>query len=324
MAGRVGREQVGEALASGQTFLTFPGAETYLLFKQGFPLREFCAFEVLDDDDAWENLAQGLFRPTVQAAVDGGYGLITDALVWRASPDFLGKLGYAPGELRRINELGVARADEVITAVGGHGDSPVIVSADVGPRGDGYAVTPGATIGAASARDYHTPQISALADTNVALLMAWTMTSATEAAGIAQAAADAGLPIVVSPTVETDGTLPDGTTLSEFVSRVDEATHGYPLFYMVNCAHPTHLDPTLRAARDHDEPWLSRFRGFRANASSKSHEELDSSTELDAGDADDLAARMAAMQAAYDLTVLGGCCGTDDRHIKAIAEACSA
>jgi S-methylmethionine-dependent homocysteine/selenocysteine methylase len=147
------------------------------------------------------------------------------------------------------------------------------------------------------------------------------MTSASEATGVVRAARAEGLPIVVSSTVETDGALPGGAALGEFINAVDAETESYPLFYMVNCAHPSHLESTLAAAQRNQESWLRRFKGLRANASTKSHEELDNSTELDAGDAADLATRLADMQRQFDLSVLGGCCGTDATHIHAIASA---
>jgi homocysteine S-methyltransferase len=321
MAGRIGRAQVGAALSSGTAFLTFPGVETYMLFEQQFPLRDFCAFEVFEDDEAWQELSEAVLVPTVRAAAAGGHGLITDALVWRASPDHVSNLGYTTGDVERINREAVARVDEAVSAAAV--DTPLIFAGEVGPRGDGYALAPGEEPGASSAREYHMRQIVALAGTDIALLSALTMTNAEEAIGIVQAAAEVGIPTIVSPTVETDGRLPSGMSLAEFVARVDGGTHGYPLFYMVNCAHPTHLSPALAAAVDRGESWLARFRGFRANASSKSHEELDNSTELDRGSPGDLAEQVAAMRAAYGLTVVGGCCGTDVEHIERIAEAVS-
>ena len=174
-----------------------------------------------------------------------------------------------------------------------------------------------------AAFDYHRAQLSVLAGTGVDVVCAWTMTNANEAIGITRAAAELDLPIIVSPTVETDGRLPDGSDLGEFIRRVDDATHAAPLFYMVNCAHPTHLAPTLESAKRRGEDWLRRFRGLRANCSKKSHAELDNSTELDRGNPEELADELAALQKAYDFQVLGGCCGTDVEHISEIARAAS-
>jgi len=324
-ASLIDRASAPRVLTSGTTFLTFAGGETHLLFQQGFPLREFCAFEVLRDDRAFERMATMLLRPIVDAAAAGGFGVITDCFLWRASPDYVAKLGYAPEDVRRFNHEGVELLRRLLVDAasrpGGHA-GPLVLAADPGPRGDGYKLEAGQTLDAEAARAYHTPQLAALADTDVAVVTALTMTSVAEAVGLGRAARDVGLPLIVSPTVETDGRLPDGTSLGEFVTRVDDALDGDPLFYMVNCAHPTHLEPSLEAARQRGEPWLGRFRGFRANASAKSHQELDEATDLDRGDVADLAARMARLREGYDLWAIGGCCGTDAEHLGAIATAC--
>jgi S-methylmethionine-dependent homocysteine/selenocysteine methylase len=321
----IDRASAKHALTSGTTFLTFAGGETHLLFQQGFPLREFCAFEVLRNDEAFERLAADMLRPIVDAAVANGFGVITDCFLWRASPDYMAKLGYAPEDVRRFNHEGVALLRRLLAEAAGRAGGhpvPLVLAADSGPRGDGYALEPGRTLDVAAARAYHTPQLAALAETDAAMVVALTMTSVAEAVGLGLAARDHGLPLVVSPTIETDGTLPDGTPLGEFITRVDDALGGDPIFYMVNCAHPTHLEPTLEAARRRGDPWLARFRGLRANASAKSHQELDEATELDRGDPHDLAAHVADLRARYDLWAVGGCCGTDADHLKAIATAC--
>jgi S-methylmethionine-dependent homocysteine/selenocysteine methylase len=323
----VDRAGARQALTSGRTFLTFGGGETYLLFQQGFPLREFCSFEVVRDEAAFERMARELLRPIVDAATAGGYGVLTDCFLWRASPDYLAKLGYGPGELRRFNHEGVALLRRFLldaAAKAGGRIGPLVLAADPGPRGDGYALKPGQALDAAAARAYHTPQLAAIAETDAAVVVALTMTNVPEAVGFGLAARDHGLPLIVSPTVETDGTLPDGTPLGDFITQVDDALGGDPVFYMVNCAHPAHLEPTLERAKQRGEPWLGRFRGFRSNASAKSHQELDDSTEIDRGDVADLARRVAAMRTRYDLWVVGGCCGTDAEHLESIAVACRA
>ena len=305
-------------------FLTAGGTETYLLFQQEFPMREFCAFEVFEDDDALDELETQYLYPLMSAVDSNGHGLLLDALTWRAHPDYVAALGYPPSDVRRLNELAVARTRAAVeiwrererrTA----DDFPVLIGADIGPRGDGYQVADVPTSKAAF--DYHRAQLNVLAETNTDVVCAWTMTNANEAIGITRAAAKLDLPIIVSATVETDGRLPDGSKLADFIHRVDDATEALPLFYMVNCAHPTHLNGTLDTAKVRGEDWLERFKGFRANCSKKSHEELDNSTELDRGNPRELATEVAAMLQSYDLRVVGGCCGTDVEHIEAIANA---
>jgi S-methylmethionine-dependent homocysteine/selenocysteine methylase len=127
------------------------------------------------------------------------------------------------------------------------------------------------------------------------------------------------MPCVVSFTVETDGRLVDGTTLRAAIEATEEATSASPAYYMVNCAHPVHFEQALVG----DEDWVTRIYGVRANASAKSHAELDESDTLDIGDLADLSRRYSALMRAFpSLRILGGCCGTDHRHIAAICEAC--
>ena len=143
------------------------------------------------------------------------------------------------------------------------------------------------------------------------------MTYAEEAIDVARAAADVGLPAVVSFTVETDGRLPSGQTLGDAIAQVDATCRVAPAYYMVNCAHPTHFANEL----DADAPWRARVHGVRANASRLSHAELDEATELDRGDIEELGALYASLGSMIDLRVVGGCCGTDHEHLATIASA---
>jgi S-methylmethionine-dependent homocysteine/selenocysteine methylase len=169
------------------------------------------------------------------------------------------------------------------------------------------------------ARDYHFPQIATYRDAGIDLTSSITMTHVEEALGFANAAADLDLPAVIAFTVETDGNLPSGQTLREAIETVDGTAKRRPEFYMINCAHPTHFTDSLAAG----EPWLLRIGGIRANASCKSHAELDASTELDPGNPAELGAQYRELLGALpNLKVLGGCCGTDHTHIEAICVAC--
>jgi S-methylmethionine-dependent homocysteine/selenocysteine methylase len=193
-----------------------------------------------------------------------------------------------------------------------------VISGCLGPRGDGYQ--PDAPLTAAEAEDYHAEQIATFHATDADLVSAITMTHTGEAIGIARAAQAHGMPSVISFTVETDGRLPSGETLDEAITTVDAQTGSAPAYYMVNCAHPTHVDKTLIAGQG----WNARVRGLRANASTMSHAELDTAESLDEGDIEDLGARYAALHEQLpQLTVLGGCCGTDTRHIDAIRRHCT-
>lgn len=132
------------------------------------------------------------------------------------------------------------------------------------------------------------------------------------------AARSAEMPVVISFTVETDGHLPEGSTLADAITTVDAATDAWPP-YGVNCAHPTHFAHLL----DRDQEWTQRPRTIRENASRMSHAELDEAEELDSGDPVELAGEYAALRDRLpNLTILGGCCGTDATHVEEIAKTC--
>jgi S-methylmethionine-dependent homocysteine/selenocysteine methylase len=296
----------------GDLFLTDGGIETSLIFHQGLDLPEFAAFVLLDNEEGLDQLRR-YYEPYVSLARENGTGLVLETPTWRASPGWAARLDVSSDKLDWLNRRAVTLMEELRRNAG---DNPVVISGCVGPEGDGYR--PANLLSADAARDYHATQIGTFADTAADMVTALTMTYADEATGVAQAASDAGLPSVISFTLETDGRLPNGQGLGEAIEAVDEATGGAPAYYMINCAHPTHFDDVLAT----DEPWRDRIRGLRANASMMSHDELDEAEELDDGDPADLGARYAALRPRVpNLNVLGGCCGTDHRHVAAIRDA---
>jgi S-methylmethionine-dependent homocysteine/selenocysteine methylase len=302
------REQLPQL--SRETLLTDGGMETTLIFHQGLDLPYFAAFVLLDDEEGRDQL-RSYYRPYVELARKRGVGIVLDTPTWRANADWGKRLGYSAEALADVNRRGVALLEE-LRSISDDGP-PIIISGCIGPRGDGYRVDE--KMSAEDAQKYHAPQIATFADTVADLVTALTLTYTDEAVGIVRAAQAIGVPVVISFTVETDGRLPSGESLHEAVDAVDGATGGGPAYFMINCAHPTHFADVLA---DMDSS-LGRIRGLRANASTKSHAELDESDELDAGDPVDLAARYGALRAQLPhLTVVGGCCGTDHRHIGEI------
>jgi S-methylmethionine-dependent homocysteine/selenocysteine methylase len=300
----------------GSLFLTDGGIETTLIFVDGLELPDFAAFDLLRRDGGEEALRR-YFRAYTAIAARHGAGLILESATWRASADWGKRLGYSADELAEANR----RAIRMLEPLGREVESAktrVVISGCVGPRGDGYV--PSQTMTAAEAQDYHAAEIRIFADTAADMITAITMNYAEEAIGVTRAAVAAGMPVVIAFTVETDGGLPTGQSLRDAVAQVEAATKAAPAYYMINCAHPTHFDGVL-AVR---EPWLDRIRGLRANASAKSHAELNESTELDAGNPAELGAQYAALRRRLpNLNVMGGCCGTDHRHVEAIAAACA-
>lgn len=295
-------------------FITDSGLETDLIFHEGFELPEFAAF-VLVDDTAGAAALNGYFRRHVDIAVQHQCGVILETPTWRASRDWGSNLGYPAAELRRVNEAAVSLLSQLRAGYQDAAGPPVVVSGCIGPRADGYH--PAALMGADEAQAYHAEQIGTLAGTDVDLVHAMTISYAAEAVGIARAAAEAGVPATISFTTETDGRLPDGSSLAEAVSTVDAATGGSPVYYGVNCAHPDHFAAALPGGATG-----ARVRSVRANASRKSHAELDESPNLDTGDPAELARDQMRLRAQHPaITIVGGCCGTDARHVQAIADA---
>ncbi len=297
----------------GGVFLTDGGIETTLIFHHGLELPLFAAFDLLKDDEGTEQLRL-YYAPYAIAARDRGVGLVLESPTWRASPGWAAKLGYSNEELDALNRKAIALMEELRAEY--QGQAPIVISGCVGPEGDGYA--PDTMLTADEAERYHRVQIGTFADTAADMVTAITMTYAEEATGATRAAAAAGLPVVISFTLETDGRLPSGQALGGAIAQVDDATDGAPAYYMINCAHPTHFESAVSGG----EPWVQRVGGLRTNASTKSHAELDEAEELDEGDPADLAARHARLQALLpNVNVLGGCCGTDHRHVDAICDA---
>jgi S-methylmethionine-dependent homocysteine/selenocysteine methylase len=299
-----------------EVFLTDGGLETTLIFDDGVDLPDFAAFPLMADPDGEQRL-RGYFDTYASLANRDGVGIVLETPTWRANPDWGGRLGYDAAALAEANRRSVVLLEETRQRYE-TSDSPVVISGCIGPRGDGY--NPSAVMTADEARAYHAPQIEAFRDAEADLVTVMTINYVDEAIGVALAARDAGMPVVISFTLETDGALPTGQSLGEAIEAVDAATDAYTAYYMINCAHPTHFEDVLAAGG----PWKERIRGLRANASRRSHAELDEAEELDRGDPDELGAQYRQLRQAHGhINVLGGCCGTDDSHVAAISAACA-
>ena len=295
-------------------FLTDGGIETTLIFHDGLDLPYFAAFILLRDLDGRETLRRYYAR-YLDLAREKRTGFVLESATWRASTDWAQKVGYSQTELDIANADAIALLKELR---GEYADtvSPMVLSGCVGPRGDGY--DPGTVMTTAEAEAYHAAQVRVFAESGVDQVTAITMTNVPEALGVVRASRAVGLPVAISFTVETDGSLPTGQSLRDAIREVDAETGAAPAYYMINCAHPVHFSHVL----ERHGGWASRIRGIRANASTASHAELDAAPDLDAGDPDDLGARYAAiLQQFPHINVLGGCCGTDDRHVARICDA---
>ena len=299
----------------GGLYLSDGGLETTLIFHEGFDLPMFAAFVLLESERGRAAL-RAYYDRYAATAVEHGTGFVLESPTWRASPDWGQKLGYDRDRLARANRAAIAMMHD-IRETRATAQTPLVVSGNIGPRGDGY--DPGALMSPWEAEAFHSWQIGVFADAGADLVSAVTLNNVNEAIGIVRAAGAAGMPCVISFTVETDGKLPTGESLATAIESVDQATDRGPAYYMINCAHPDHF----RDALDRDASWMKRVRGLRANASRMSHAELDNSTELDAGDPRELGHLYADLLGRFPhINVLGGCCGTDHRHVEAISAAC--
>jgi homocysteine S-methyltransferase len=302
------------SVVDGSVTLTDGGLETTLIYQRGLDLPEFAAFPLLDREEGRDEL-RAYFEPFLALAAERGLGFILEAPTWRASSRWAGQLGIAAADLGRLNRAAIDLLQEIREECRGR-PSPILISGCVGSSQDGYQ--PEEAVAEQESIEYHRPQIETFAEAGADLVTAMTMTSVEEAAGIVLAAKAAAIPVVISFTVETDGRLPSGERLADAIGRTDVLTSAGPAWYMVNCAHPTHF----AAVAAEGGPWVERVRGVRANASRMSHEELDAVEELDAGDPADFGASNAELRSALpNVSVLGGCCGTDDRHIAELRDA---
>lgn len=298
---------------SAGLFMTDGGLETTLIYHDGIELPYFAAFDLLKDEAGIARLCR-YFQRYAQIAQARGIGLILEAPTWRANPDWAARLGYDAVTLADANRKAIGLLLEIRDAYETRA-TKIIISGNLGPRGDGYRAD--ARMSMDAARIYHAPQIETFAQTDADMVAAFTMTYIEEATGIVQAARAVNMPVAISFTLEIDGRLPSGDTLAEAIERTDATTDGYAAYYMINCAHPTHFENVLRSGG----AWRQRIRGLRANASKRSHAELDASTDLDAGNPGELGVEYHALRKVLpQLSVIGGCCGTDHRHVEAICD----
>lgn len=299
---------------AGRTFISEAGIETDLLFNHGIDLPHFATFGLLASPDHRETI-RIYFQAVIDIAHRDDSGVVIETPTWRANSDWGALLGYDTEALDRVNHDAV---DFFVELRDANPDVTVVISGNIGPRGDGYTIADAMTVAEAAA--YHHPQVRSFARAGADLVSAFTLSYADEATGVVLAAVRENIPVVISFTVETDGRLPSGQSLASAIEQVDAATDGASAYFMVNCAHPSHFAHVL----DSPGPW-DRLQGIRANASTMSHAELDNATELDRGDEAMLVdGYLTIAERLPHLAVTGGCCGTDLAHLDRISAAFAA
>jgi len=299
---------------NGKQFITDGGMETTLVFHDGYDLPYFASFDLLKTVEDVEHLKR-YYRKYADIAHRNKVGFVLESVTWRASSDWGGLMGYSATALDAINKQSIEMLVELRRELETE-DTPIIISGCIGPRGDGY--NPESFMSAEESQQYHQTQIQSFASSPADFVTAMTITYAEEAIGIVRAATAENMPVVISLTLETDGRLPSGQSLKDAIKQIDAATDASAIYYMINCAHPEHFEDELVG----DDDWLKRIHGIRANASNKSHAELDECEVLDDGDPVQLGESYRAFSKKLpQLNVFGGCCGTDHRHVDAICMA---
>lgn len=298
---------------SMSTFMTDGGIETDLIFNKGIDLPEFAAFDLLKNEEGKEVLRK-YYLAYLNVSKQKCSGFILEAPTYRANPDWALKIGYSLKSLDAMNRTAVQEMEKIRNDHENE-NFKIAISVCIGPRGDGYS--PDNKMSIKMAEEYHSVQIKTIADTNADLVSALTMNYNEEAIGIVNAAKKNNIPVVISYTVETDGKLPSGESLEEAIISLDKITDNYVSYFMINCAHPDHFVNVL----DPDSNWTNRIKGIRANASCKSHSELDESETLDEGDKEQLARKYKHLKTLLpNLNIIGGCCGTDHTHMEEICK----
>ncbi|WP_299971455.1 homocysteine S-methyltransferase family protein [uncultured Roseobacter sp.] len=296
----------------GKQMITDGGLETTLVFHEGIDLPYFAAFKALESENGLKVMDAYMTR-FAEIAVAEKRGFVMDTPTWRASARWGSEMWMTQNDLREIHREAIATLAKLRSAFETP-DSPFVINGVIGPQDDGYSPT--TKLSAEAAQRYHQVQVKWFNEFGADMISAITMTYVEEALGIAWAAKHLGMPVAISFTVETDGCLPSGQTLAEAIDVVDAATDSYPAYYMINCAHPDHFVNALQG------PWVNRIMGIRANASRMSHAELDAAETLDDGDPQELGALYGGLSALLpNLTVIGGCCGTDHRYVSAMCAA---
>ena len=298
--------------AAGRLYLTEGGTETEVLYKWGFELPEFAMFPLLDDPKA-DSVIEGMFDRYFEAAEATGAGMLLNAHDYRASPDWASKLGYSAEQLTDFQHRVIGFLDAMRTKYRGRVD-PVYVAGCIGPRGDAYGT--GGEITEEEAEAYHAVQINNLKGTAADMVIAVTFSNIAEAVGVIRAAAAAKMPIGVSFNIGPDGRLRSGPTLAEAITATDAATEGKAAWFGTNCAHPIEFAPALADPGD----WRKRLRYVRPNAAKTDKLALCKLGHLEDGDPVELGNEMAeALREFPSVDIVGGCCGTDERHLKEVS-----
>lgn len=293
-------------------YLAEGGQETEIMYRHGHALPHFAMFTLLEKPQAVADM-QDMYRRYLDTAASHGFAALIGGLDYRASPDWGDLLGYSREGLADLQLAAIEFLREVAQP---YSDQlpDIRIAGCVGPRGDAYSLNQSIT--AEEAEDYHSVQIATLKQAKVDLVSAMTLNSVAEAVGIARAASTAGLPVCIGFTLDSRSRLQSGPTLREAIEAVDrEAGDSKPDFFGINCSHPAEFEPALEPG-----DWIQRIRSLRPNAALMDKIELCQLGHLEEGDPRELGELMGDLARRYPhIDIWGGCCGTWDKHLDAIA-----
>ena len=295
----------------GRFYLTEGGTETELMYKHGFELPHFAMFPLLDNPEAVSKMRE-MFRSYLDVAAKHEFCALMGGLDYRASPDWGELLGYSPAGLSDANLQSI----EFLRDVAGEYSSDIpeiLFQGLIGPRGDAYERNE--TITENEAEDYHAVQLETLKKADVDLALAITFNNIPESVGVARAAAEIGIPLAISLTLDSSSKLRSGPSLAEAITTIDKEPDQSPEYYLINCSHPVEYEPAIEPGE-----WIERIRGVRPNASKMEKIALCKIGHLEDGDPEELGTLCGDLARRYPhMDIWGGCCGTWDKHLDEIA-----
>jgi S-methylmethionine-dependent homocysteine/selenocysteine methylase len=288
--------------------LTGRGIETRIIYEFKRPIGDFEAYKLLRDE-AGRDILRRIYGSYAEIAVRYKLPIQLGTPTWRASCKWT-------TNVESVNAAAVELLRVVMRQFAG---ARIILAGVIGPASDGYEARE--ALSAQDAFAYHRDQTDDLARLDVDLLYAPTFPAFSELFDVARSMAQTGRPYALAPMLHPNGTMLDGTPLADAINRIDAEITPSPSHYMIGCLYPTHAQTALRALRASRPDLVKRVRGLKANASPLAPEALDKLNHLAATDVQVWVRDALACAREFDLTILGGCCGTDEHYIDALAKA---
>ena len=240
--------------------------------------------------------------------------LVLSTPTWRASEQRMAEAGYAHKD---VNGDNYRFLDDLRQGYGDYAHRALICGL-MSCRGDAY--NPAEALSTAEAEDFHGWQADRLARSGVDFLLAATLPAYTEALGLAKAMAATNTPYIVSFVLRSEGTLLDGTPLKKAIAGIDNAVSPRPLAFMGNCTHATFFKAALTHPDNASDMVRERVVGLFANTAASTPEELNNCNALVEEDPAVFGKTVAELYRSLGMKILGGCCGTDQRHIDQLAK----